>query len=845
MLDGYVFLDTETNGRGSSARVIELALIQTSLSGERQKEFTSLIHGDGYSGGSRLVSIHHITDEMLNDAPHFDQVWLDASPMLQNRIIVAHNSIFDQGMINRELERINESTLGDFLCTLKLARFLGIDYNKTNTREGASGKLGDLVRLFGLNVKPDHRALSDTDALASIFWKMKEIYPNEVNEFIDYHQNVTASHLKQRGSTPISDIPRPVSKKLDKSDEYEIVKDDEINFDVTTEEQNFNRLNLPSADFSNRILDNAQFCQIFADGANFSYSSLDESHFIQANLSDTIFKNASAVKADFNRAGLRNADFTGANLEGADFRFSDLSNADFTGANLEGALFSWANLLGTNFTDANLALAEFHNSFFQGTTFFNAIVECCNLPKGLHNYDFTDIDFTNVRYKKHWELNFPNTNFTRANLRGLDLEFTNFTGANFTNADLTGTNLSDADLSGANFTGANLSQANLSEANLSGSNFTSANLSQANLSDANFFEANFVNAHCYQTTFRISHESFGENHRPDFTGANLVYTDFSDSYHLCAIMAKTNLCNANFRGASLSYTDFSGSELVGADFSMAEMKHVTISASQLAAAKFDWISIDKNTYLSNGFKKTDLNGNGLQNILAEESEDWSDLIDSPSDFTEFFAELDFNFGGDFAGWDFSTANLNGNSLLGSNLRGCDFTASDLSFVNLGDADCAKTTFSQAILVGTSFENANLTQCSFEKATIYDANFTGADLSNAILSKLDLTAMEFGDVNFSNASLVSVDFSNSNLSDSCFIGANLEGTRFVGSDLTNSDFSNANLTNCIFQDAELANVNFAGSNLSGANFLSTQISIQKLRFAKLSKTLMPDGTVSRA
>jgi DNA polymerase III alpha subunit (gram-positive type) len=107
-------------------------------------------------------------------------------------------------MINRELERINESTLGDFLCTLKLARFLGIAYNKTNTREGASGKLGDLVRLFGLNVKPDHRALSDTDALASIFWKMKEIYPNEVNEFIDYHQNVTASHLKQRGSTPIS-----------------------------------------------------------------------------------------------------------------------------------------------------------------------------------------------------------------------------------------------------------------------------------------------------------------------------------------------------------------------------------------------------------------------------------------------------------------------------------------------------------------------------------------------------------------------------------------------------------------------------------------------------------------
>ena len=54
MSDGYVFIDTETNGRGSKARVIEIALVQTSLSGERQMEFTSLIRGDGYSGGSRL-----------------------------------------------------------------------------------------------------------------------------------------------------------------------------------------------------------------------------------------------------------------------------------------------------------------------------------------------------------------------------------------------------------------------------------------------------------------------------------------------------------------------------------------------------------------------------------------------------------------------------------------------------------------------------------------------------------------------------------------------------------------------------------------------------------------------
>ena len=843
MPDGYVFLDTETNGRGSSARVIEIALIQTSLSGERQKEFTSLIRGDGYSGGSRLVDIHHITDEMIKEAPLFAQVWVEILPMLQNRIVVAHNSAFDQRMINRELERINESTLGDFLCTLKLARFLGIAYNKTATREGASGKLGDLVRLFGLDVKPDHRALADTDALASVFWTMKEFYPKEVNDFIAQHQNIDAGHLKPLGSTASSNLPSAMVEEFNKSDENELREVDKSNRDETTKKLHFNRLDLSLKDFSNRNLNHALFCQVLGAGTNFSGSSLDGSYFIQATLNAAIFQNMNAVGADFNHAILKNANFTNANLQDADFRFSDLSRADFTGANLEGASFGWANLSGTNFTCANLTSANFHNAHLEGTVFLNAIVEDCNLPKGLHTYDFTDIDFNNDRYKRHWESDLSNANFTRANLRDLNLD-ARFTSANFVNADLSGANLECMDLSGANFTGANLARANLSEADLSGTNFTGANLAFANLTDADFWEAKFVNAHCYQTTFSIDHSRFGENHRPDFTGANLVNSDFSGSYHLSAIMTDANLCNANFREATISDTDFSGAELTGANFSSTELKNVTISILQLSAAELNCTVIDRNTFLNNGLKKGDLSIIGTE-LWCDFSENWTELIEAPSDFNEFYAAQEFTFTGDFAGWDFSNIDLHGNSLQGSNLVGCDFSSTDLSSAELGATDCTKSNFFRAKLLGTSFENANLSQCSFEKATIYNSDFTGADLSEANLSNLDLTAMEFSEVDFSNANLVAVDFSNCNLSDCCFIGANLDGARFVGADLTNSDFSNATLTNCIFQNANLANVNFAGSNLSSANLLDTNINTRKLKFAKLFKTFMPDGTVSTA
>ena len=84
--------------------------------------------------------------------------------------------------------------------------------------------------------------------------------------------------------------------------------------------------------------------------------------------------------------------------------------------------------------------------------------------------------------------------FTRQNLRSLNLQEVNLAGCIFTKSNLSQINLQEADLSQANFGQANLSQAVLRKANLSRAYFSSTNLEDADLRGADLQFANFKQA---------------------------------------------------------------------------------------------------------------------------------------------------------------------------------------------------------------------------------------------------------------------------------------------------------------------------------------------------------------
>jgi len=834
MSDGFVFLDTETTGLSSNDRVIDIALIQTSSSGNLEKTFDSLLYGDGSSGGSRLVAIHHISNEMLTNARHFAEAWVEIEPLLKNRIVVAHNAPFDRKMINYELERIGAKPLDEFLCTFKLAKFLGLATQKTETSTGTSGKLGALATRFGITIESAHRALPDTKALVAVFWKMKEQYPDQVAEYIRQHVDLRTTQSASSNSSVYDKNQRLAADSFGKT-----------KIKYLNEPQTFNRMDLRGKDFSNKNLNGALICQIMGLGTIFSGSSLDNSHFFQSHLEEAKLQGVSADSANFNRAYLLNADLTFSNFQNANFEFADLSGANFTGANLEGAIFNWANLSSTNFTGANLTGAEFFNSVLEGTVFLNAIADESVIPKELQNYDFSGIDFTEDRYKRHWNFGFPDAIFTRAKLHGLTLEGKDFSHTDFTAADLSGADLSHADLSGADFTGADLSGVDFSDADLRGANFTGANLYRAKLIGVNVEDAVFVNANCYQATFCIDTSGIYDLSAPNFTGANLQSSDFSFSRIGDVIMARTNVFGANFSRTIISYVDFSGADLRGVNFSDAELQSVTLSFSQLKSTILKNTVVDVCTINGEDFVLSELDKlpEAAISIDFGYGNEWSELIKSPTDFGPSIRFSYVDIDGNFSGWNFSSGNLSEISLLGSNLVDCDFSLVNLTDANLGGTDCTGSNFYRAKLHGTSFENANLSRCSFESVEVSGADFTGIDISDSDLSNLDLSGMEFAESDFSNSNLDSVDFSDCNLSGCTFIGSKLSRVKFVGADLSNADFSNASLADCDFERSDLTGVNFAGSNLERTNLLGTGIPARKLRFSVLSNTVMPDGSLS--
>jgi DNA polymerase III epsilon subunit family exonuclease len=380
MSDGYVFIDTETNGRGPRARVIEIALIQTSLTGERQKEFTALIRGTGYSGGKRLVAIHHITDEMIKNERDFKDVWVEISPMIQNRTIVAHNAAFDQGMINRELERIGESPIGDFLCTLKLARFLGLAYRKSAQSEGASGKLGALATRLGLDVKPDHRALADTHALAAVFWKMNAMYPQKVAEYTKLQQR---SRLITKSPVVVVDSNNKTSKSFHQG--LRVVINPTLDAGFILDIQSL----LPDGDAF--IIDMAKcdpsrkefrshqklwfkrlnaYSKIAARAISHFWTTDGElivslSEGFPERLADSVMTAAHFSNEDsfarFDLALLTGANLSGANLDGTNFFNANMTNTNLIGANLTGADLAGANLRGANLKGAIMPDGTIHD----------------------------------------------------------------------------------------------------------------------------------------------------------------------------------------------------------------------------------------------------------------------------------------------------------------------------------------------------------------------------------------------------------------------------------------------------------------------------------------------------
>ncbi len=192
--------------------------------------------------------------------------------------------------------------------------------------------------------------------------------------------------------------------------------------------------------------------------------------------------NVSQVQVNCASCSLEHVDWSGRDLssatfQGADFEHATLHHVNFSKATIIGSDFEHSNLRGANFSSAQLSGCDFQNATLGGAIFTGASISGCDFSgQALEPSQARDILST-----------CSGCDFSRANLRHVDLSNVRPNGQDWSGADLEGANLS-----GAVLTSIDLSRVNLSGANLNGTVFQHCDFSNVNVSGVDISKAHFV-----------------------------------------------------------------------------------------------------------------------------------------------------------------------------------------------------------------------------------------------------------------------------------------------------------------------------------------------------------------
>ncbi|MFE1439786.1 DEDDh family exonuclease [Streptomyces sp. NPDC058739] len=156
---GYAVVDVETTGLARDDRIISAAVYRLDARGEVEDHWYTLVNPERDPGP---VWIHGLTSEVLEGAPLFTDIAGEFAARLADRVLVAHNAVFDWQMIAREYARArSEAPVRQRLCTIALSKELGLPL--------PNHKLESLAAHFGVVQQRAHHALDDARVLAEAF----------------------------------------------------------------------------------------------------------------------------------------------------------------------------------------------------------------------------------------------------------------------------------------------------------------------------------------------------------------------------------------------------------------------------------------------------------------------------------------------------------------------------------------------------------------------------------------------------------------------------------------------------------------------------------------------------
>jgi len=195
-----IYFDTETTGISSEKdRIIELAAYDP----VENRSFCEFIH-PGFPIPLQATEIHHISDEMVANAPGFEVIGKSFTEFCpENTVLIAHNNeSFDKLFIQAEYTRSGLSLPNwEYLDTLKWARRYRPDLPRHS--------LQHLREVYGIEANNAHRALDDVMVLYQVFSRMiDDLSIETIIKLLSESKEMDRMPFGKHQGKPLKDVPK-------------------------------------------------------------------------------------------------------------------------------------------------------------------------------------------------------------------------------------------------------------------------------------------------------------------------------------------------------------------------------------------------------------------------------------------------------------------------------------------------------------------------------------------------------------------------------------------------------------------------------------------------------------
>lgn len=197
----YAIVDIETTGSYAAANGITEISIHV-FDGEKVVSTFETLINPKQPIPRYIQAFTNITDEMVANAPIFEEVAEKIYTILHDKIFIAHSVNFDYSFVKAHLQECGFDLNSKKLCTVRLSRKIFPGF--------PSYSLGNLCQSLGITINDRHRAGGDTEATVKVF---QLLLKNDKDQFIQKSlqrnskeqtlpPNVPKDHFDQLPYTP-------------------------------------------------------------------------------------------------------------------------------------------------------------------------------------------------------------------------------------------------------------------------------------------------------------------------------------------------------------------------------------------------------------------------------------------------------------------------------------------------------------------------------------------------------------------------------------------------------------------------------------------------------------------